>query len=263
MHVPEHEVGIILRELASTLVLPRFRALGDGDVTEKTPGEIVTIVDREVEDALVARLVDLLPHSRAVGEEASSHDPTLLSNLDRGVVWLIDPLDGTNNFAHHREQFSMMVTLLNDGATLASWMYTPLTDVLARAARDRGAFLNDERVYVNETVVAPAGVVKTQFLPQDLRAKLERNLHTYADGSGSAGIDYPDLVRGHWRFLLYWRTLPWDHAPGALFVQEAGGHVARLDGREYRAADAGEGLLIAPSYSAWLYTRATLLGTPT
>jgi fructose-1,6-bisphosphatase/inositol monophosphatase family enzyme len=104
--------------------------------------------------------------------------------------------------------------------------------------------------------------VKTRYLPPDFLAALEHGeggLAAFDAGSGSAGIDYPALVAGRWRFLLYWRTLAWDHVPGGLFVTEAGGHVARLDGSPYRAADNRPGLLAAPSHEAWQTAHALLV----
>lgn len=256
-------VGHALRELATTLVLPRFRRLRDDEVMEKSPGEIVTIVDREVEHALTPLLQGLLPGSRVVGEEAVAENPALLEQLDRGWVWLLDPVDGTANFAAGREAFAMMVALLRDGEAVASWIHAPLADTLSVAERGAGAFVDG--ISLRTSDIRPdatrKGVVKTRYLPLDFAAALEAGeggVAAFAPGSGSAGIDYPALARGDWRFLLYWRTLVWDHVPGSLFITEAGGHAARLDGSRYLAADPRDGLLVAPSVEAWREARALL-----
>ena len=81
-------------------MLPRFRHLSDGEVKVKAPGDVVTIADHEAERALTAGLSRLLPGSEVVGEEAVAADPDVLGRLgDRGAVWVVDPVDGTNNFA--------------------------------------------------------------------------------------------------------------------------------------------------------------------
>jgi fructose-1,6-bisphosphatase/inositol monophosphatase family enzyme len=256
-------VGNALRELAENCVIPRFRRLQDGDVMQKAHGEIVTIVDREVERALSPQLRALLPGSRVVGEEATADNPALLDELDRGWVWLLDPVDGTANFAAGREAFAMMVALLRDGEAVASWIYSPISGQMAVAELGSGAFIDGVAVRVTDTNLdGLKGVVKTRYLPPDFLASLERGeggLAAFDAGSGSAGIDYPALVAGQWRFLLYWRTLAWDHVPGSLFVAEAGGHVARLDGSPYRAADTRTGLLVAPDHEAWRAARTLLV----
>jgi fructose-1,6-bisphosphatase/inositol monophosphatase family enzyme len=260
---PIDQVGSALRDLAERYVMPRFRRLRDDEVMEKSPGEIVTVVDREVEQILAPQLLALLPGSRVVGEEATAEDPPLLNGLERGWVWLLDPIDGTANFAAGREDFAMMVALLHDGEAVACWIYSPISGQLAVAEQGSGAFIDGAAIRIASApdLTGLQGVVKTRYLPPDFVASLERGtggLDALHPGSGSAGIDYPALVAGRWRFLLYWRTLAWDHVPGSLFVTEAGGHVARLDGGAYRAADAGEGLLVAPNEEAWQAARSLL-----
>ncbi|HSD39358.1 MAG TPA: inositol monophosphatase family protein [Rhodocyclaceae bacterium] len=256
-------VSAALRELSELYVMPRFRRLRDDEVMEKGQGDIVTIVDHEVERALAPQLIALLPGSRVVGEEATAENPALLDELDQGWVWLLDPLDGTSNFAAGREAFAMMVALLRDGEAVACWIYSPISGQMAIAELGGGAFVDGVAVKMLRPadIAQRKGVVKTRYLPPDVIAALgsgEGGLAAFNAGSGSAGVDYPALVAGQWRFLLYWRTLAWDHVPGSLFVTEAGGHVARLDGSVYRAADTRPGLLAAPSHEAWQAARILL-----
>src|SRR5262245_63225070 len=101
--------------------MPRFGKLEPGDVSSKAPGEPVTVADREAESALAAGLTALRPGSVVVGEEAVSADPSLLGRLRQpGEVWVIDPIDGTANFAAGREPFALMVALLRDTVTVAA-----------------------------------------------------------------------------------------------------------------------------------------------
>src|SRR5690349_15407064 len=122
-------VEAVLREVAAELVLPRFQHLAEGDIHEKSPGDLVTVVDRETETALGGRLADLLPGSLIVGEEAVAADHLVLERIgDPGPVWVVDPIDGTGNFAAGREPFALMVALLRGGIPVLSVIYEPVPD---------------------------------------------------------------------------------------------------------------------------------------
>ncbi len=114
------EVGELIRQVAHDVVLPRFQHLAAGEVHEKAPGELVTVADQESERLLTTGLMRLLPGSVVVGEEAVAADPQVLRHLDdAGPVWLVDPVDGTANFAAGRDPFAVMVALQRDGETAA------------------------------------------------------------------------------------------------------------------------------------------------
>ncbi|MED5619732.1 inositol monophosphatase family protein [Ideonella sp. BN130291] len=256
-------VAELLRQAAAAIVVPRFQRLQHGDIEEKSPGEMVTIVDREVEALLTPALQALVPGSRVVGEEASALDARLLQGLDHGAVWLVDPLDGTSNFIVGRPQVAMMVALLRDGQTLAGWILDPLRGTLCSAESGAGAWQDDRRLQVSTPgATALSGIVKTRYLPDGLKQEIERRttrLHQLHPGSNAAGVDYPAIVRGESDFAVYWRTLAWDHAPGTLLLTEAGGHVARWDGSPYRPGDDRTGLLVAASAQVWEAARHALL----
>ncbi|HSH91636.1 MAG TPA: inositol monophosphatase [Ramlibacter sp.] len=257
------QVLALLVDAARDLVMPRFRQLKHGDVEEKSPGELVTVVDREVEALLSPALRKLLPGSRVVGEEACALQPALLDALDQGDVWLVDPLDGTGNFIAGSPDFASMVALLQQGEIVGAWMYLPVSGTLYAAELGGGAWRDGARIAVIERATnGPSkGIVRTRFLPLDLksqvleRAKLLRDMQP---GTNCAAVDYPRMVTGESDFALYWRTLPWDHAPGALFLREAGGHVARLDGSPYRPHEQRNGLLAASNEAMWHASRELL-----
>jgi fructose-1,6-bisphosphatase/inositol monophosphatase family enzyme len=261
-----HPVGRLLRHAARTAVLPYFRRLADGDIEEKAPGEVVTIADRAAEEIIAAGLHDLLPGSAVVGEEGVAADPDLLDRLgDAGPVWLVDPIDGTANYAAGRGPFVIMVALLRDGAVRAGWILDPRGGHLATARRGRGAYLDGRRVSAGTAVRSGnglRGVVASRYLPAPLGDDVRRRADTLGavlPGHGCAGREYPDIVGGAQDFALFWRTLPWDHAAGALFTEEAGGVVRRLDGSAYDPTDRDRrGLLAAASEPVWERVRDTL-----
>jgi fructose-1,6-bisphosphatase/inositol monophosphatase family enzyme len=213
-------------------------------------------------------LLDLMPESIVVGEEAVAADRALLRRVrDGGPVWLVDPIDGTANFAAGRGPFKIMVALLRDGVTEASWILDPRADSLACAQRGAGAFVNGTRVWVADRAdrTKPAtlrGSMVSRFLPRAMRAGVEKRAGAFAEvlpGLHCAGQEYPDIVDGTQDFALFWRTLPWDHAPGALFAEEAGGVVRRLDGTPYDPTrETRPGLLAAATDEIWRQVHATL-----
>ena len=193
-------VGALMAEAAERAILPRFRALGRDEVEEKSPGELVTIADREAEAILTAGLAPLLPGSRVIGEEACAIDPRLIDSLGEGTVWLVDPLDGTGNFAAGRPDFAVMVALLRDGATQAAWILNPLSGQLARAELGSGAWIGDRRM--EAAPQAPGTRLRGsigRFMPDEMQASLEERLSADAErlpGLMSAGVEYPMIGAG-------------------------------------------------------------------
>lgn len=236
-------------------------------VLRLAPGEVVTVADREAEEIIAAGLLELLPDSTVVGEEAVAADPALLERLaDAGAVWLVDPVDGTANFAAGHGPFMMMVALLRGGATEAAWILDPTADRLATAERGRGAYLDGVRVRADEAPRGGSGglrgAVMARFYPASLREGIRsraRALGEVLPGQHCAGREYPDIVAGAQDFAVFWRTLPWDHAAGALFTEEAGGVVRRLDGSPYDPTDRRRrGLIAAADEAVWRRVRDTL-----
>jgi fructose-1,6-bisphosphatase/inositol monophosphatase family enzyme len=122
------KVAVLMREVAAQAVLPRYQRLIASEIREKAPGDLVTVADSDAERLLAARLVELIPGSAVVGEEAVYSDPSLMSHIAMdATVWLVDPVDGTGNFAGGREPFAMMVALLRAGRTEAAWILHPVS----------------------------------------------------------------------------------------------------------------------------------------
>jgi fructose-1,6-bisphosphatase/inositol monophosphatase family enzyme len=259
-------VAQLLREAADSFVLPVF-GRAEAAAKEKAPGEWVTIADRDAESFLTPRLAALVAGSVVVGEEMAASDPGVLRHLASAAdVWLLDPLDGTANFAAGTGPFAMMAALLRHGEAVASWILDPQTGRLAQAQQGAGAWLDGQRITA-DAAAGPdptlKGVVLRRFLPEPVArqvASAESRFAELSSGSGCAGADYPAVVTGGRDFILYWRTLPWDHAPGVLLAREAGGTAQRLDGSPYRPAQhALPGLLVARDPATWRRARTELI----
>jgi fructose-1,6-bisphosphatase/inositol monophosphatase family enzyme len=260
------KVEALLREAASRAILPRFQRLQHHEVEEKSPGELVTAADREAEHIISAGLNALRPAALVVGEEAAALDPAVMARLlGDEEVWLIDPLDGTAHFAAGREPFAVMVALVHRRETVLSWMLDPVAGVMRVAERGAGAFADGTRVCAAATC-PPLGVLRgailKRFMTAEDRAKIaprESMVGTVLPGFMCAGREYPAVVGGEQHFALFQRMLPWDHAPGVLFAEEAGATARRLDGSAYVPGDQRRGLLVAQNAEVWRLVRETVL----
>lgn len=258
------QVAALMRSVAAEVVAPRFRMLEAHEIAEKSPGEIVTTVDREAERRLHDGLAALGPGARIVGEEAAEQDPGLLDCVGSGLVWLVDPLDGTVNFAAGQQPFGMMVALVEDGVPLAGWLLDPLSGRLCHAERGRGATCDGIPVHARATGrTPPVAALGTQFLTPEHRARIDAHAGNYLGVvpiPRCAAESYPRLVFGENDVALFQRILPWDHAAGVLFLTEAGGIVRHWDRTPYRVGGDGVGVLCAADERSWEFAADVLLG---
>src|SRR5438105_14836264 len=157
MPVDSEKVRRLVVEGAEAEIMPRFEKLEAGDVSEKGPGDFVTVADVASEQRLTPALRELLPGSLVVGEEAVAGDPAVLALLDGDdPVWVVDPIDGTANFATGIPMFAVMVGLVRRGETQAAWIHDPVKRVTATALAGEGAWCEGRRLRV-----APAGASGT------------------------------------------------------------------------------------------------------
>ena len=240
-----------LHSVAERVIMPRFRNLAVGDITEKTPGDLVTIADRESEAMLQEALSAAIPEAAIVGEEAAAADPTVLTHLAAPACWIIDPIDGTHNYAHGKSPFGVIIALCVDGVTEAGWLFDPMTARICHAWRGGGAFINGEKIAAMRSGKGPPiAAISELFLNPSQRDSLRQHIaphYTLVDIPRCAAEQYPRLVLGQNDVSLFERVLPWDHAAGILFLNEAGGMAARPDGRVYAPTQDDRGLIGAAS----------------
>ena len=249
-------VQAVMRDAAERAILPHYQSLTADQIVAKAVDDVVTIADSEAELILAEGLAAILPEAAIVGEEAVHADPALLDRLGDTLCWIIDPLDGTNNFAKGQQPFGVMVALAEAGETIAGWIYDPLAGRMCHAHRGGGAWLGDDRVTARPTgAEPPIAAVSLVFMDQLKRAAMKQHIaphYTLVDIPRCAAEQYPRLVLGVNDLSIFERTLAWDHAAGVLFVNEAGGMAARPDGRPYRVDEAHlPGLIGAASPALW------------
>ncbi len=245
----------IVRDVADNFVMPSFYALRPDDILAKhtadDPDDIVTLADREAERRLVAALDGFVPGAVFVGEEAVCENPSLVNALaNGGPAWVIDPIDGTKNFARGRPDFGIMVALVEHGVTRASWIALPALATMVVAEAGRGTRLNDAAPSEQARPARPRGTVHDRLVPPAQASRLKRALDGRFDAlpsSGAAAVEYASILRGDKDFVIYYRLLPWDHAPGALAIVEAGGAAIHLDGRSYSPLSSDQVTILAAS----------------
>jgi fructose-1,6-bisphosphatase/inositol monophosphatase family enzyme len=256
----------LIREIVDEEVVPRFGRLAEGEVSEKAPGDYVTIADLETERRLSEALPRLLPGSLVVGEEAAAADLSVLRRVteDR-PVWVIDPVDGTWNFAEGRQHFATMVALVRADRVAAAWIHDPLSRETATAEAGGGAWLGSRRLQVAaaDTPLRMQGALLAgSFGDPKLIARVrDRRGRVGAIKSlRSAAHEYLRLVRAETHFALFTKLMPWDHSAGVLIHAEAGGHARYLDGAAYRPSrTTAPGLLLAPDEASWRAIEQALL----
>ncbi len=264
-------VATLLRDAARAEIMPRFRNLAAGAVRMKTgPLDLVTEADEAAERLITEGLRREFPGCVVIGEEAASANPALLRELaGADLAFVVDPVDGTANFAAGLALFGVMAAVLRKGEIIGAVIHDPVGDDSALALRGEGAWIEaqdgrhqDLRVAMPVPVEQMAGNVSWRFLPELLRSQVCARLPRLGacwDYRCSAHV-YRMTAGGHGHFVFYHRLYPWDHAPGWLLHREAGGYAARFDGKPYDPMDIYSGLICAPDREGWEAVRGALLG---
>lgn len=243
------EILELLREVAANVITPRFRALTAGEIDEKTPGDYVTIADREAEVAIAARLRSAYPEALVVGEEASFAAPASMAALPSAEqAFVIDPVDGTRNFVRGNPDHAVMVAELAVGEVVRGWIFQPEYDAAFVTERGAGVTRNGETLRAVPRTGRPRVESSSRRDLGDLARRADWHVgHT----SFCCGVDYPRLLTGDVDALVYRNPKPWDHAAGALMMKELGGVPRLLDGSTYAPGQPHGVLLAAASEDVW------------
>jgi myo-inositol-1(or 4)-monophosphatase len=193
--------------------------------------DFVTEFDKASEASIMNVITQAFPSHGLLGEESGR-------TKTAEIMWIIDPLDGTANFAHHVPVFSVSIAVAIGQEVVAGVVFQPMTQELFFAEKGKGAFLNGTPLKVRPTTSLDDAFVATGF-PANVNENPLECIETFARLSrlglpirrlGSAAIDLSYVAAG--RFDSYWEVslLPWDFAAGKLLVEEAGGKVSQYDG---------------------------------
>jgi myo-inositol-1(or 4)-monophosphatase len=196
---------------------------------------LMTEMDMRSEREIVKTLSEAFPNHGIVAEEETD-----IQN-DSGFTWIIDPLDGTTNYAHGYPCFSVSIALEQEGVIVAGIVYDPMREELFSAQKGQGAFMNGKKIYVSGIDTLMNSLLATGF-PYDRKVSEKNNMNYFHDllmasqevrRDGSAALDLCCVASG--RFDGFWelKLKPWDIAAGSLIVSEAGGLVTDLSGKQF------------------------------
>ncbi len=234
MH-PLVNIGVTAARKAGTIMMRAYDDLDKVIVEEKGPNDFVTQVDRACEEEIKYHIHKAYPDHAILGEESG-----LTKKDGAKVTWIIDPLDGTNNFMHGFPQFCISIGVLENGRIEHGIIYDPLKNELFTASHGRGAQLNDRRIRVSkvasmEKALLGTGIPTREQQDIDQYIRVAQEIFPNCSGVRRAGAAALDLayvacarLDGFWEYGLK----IWDVAAGSLIVQEAGGHVSGLESKD-------------------------------
>ncbi|MCY1075550.1 inositol monophosphatase family protein [Archangium lansingense] len=236
--------------LAGKVLAERF--LGERTIEYKGGIDLVTDADRAAEAAVLGFIRQRYPGHAVLAEESGASQGS-------GLRWIVDPLDGTTNYAHRVPHFCVSVGVEGPGGVLAGAIYNPMLDELFSAARGEGATLNGRPLRASGCTELSQALLCTGF-PYDVHQKPEgpmgllRRFIVRAQGirrTGSAALDLAYVAAGRFDGFFEFGLKPWDVAAGSLLVQEAGGAMVRIDGVPFQVG-IGDVLACAPGLASAL-----------
>lgn len=251
------------RRAARDQVLPRFRMLAAHEISTKSgPADLVTLADTMAETQFLAEVGAIWPEALMVGEESIAADAAL-RNAMAVAEWavVVDPVDGTWNYAKGLALFGMIVAVLHRGVAVWGLLYDPVLDDWITADRDAPTTIqmagrDPHPLTASQETRAGRfnGYVPLGLFPRAVRLQVVTTFPDFAriNSLRCACHEYRMVAQGHADFLLSGPVPhPWDHSAGVLAVQQAGGVAAMLDGRAYDASILRGVILAAGSRAIW------------
>ena len=266
----------IVRRAARAEIMPRFRNLTIGQISAKTgPQDLVTAADTGAEAAIARAIQRLFPHALILGEEAAAADPKLRGKAaEAELAFIVDPVDGTWNFAHGVPLFGVILAATRFGRPVFGLLYDPITDDWIWSPED-GPALQSEIARPPKTLAtatggplsALSGIVHLSLMPKDHQAAFAPLLPQFARVSSMrcSCHEYRLMAQGAVDFILSGTLNPWDHAAGAFIAGRSGGVARFLDGQDYETGRETGYLLTACNEATWAALRdsfAPVLGAP-
>lgn len=257
----QHIVNIV-RRAAKAEIMPRFRSLSASDIRTKShANDLVTAADTAAEMMITRALQIAFPTALVVGEEAVADNPALLDQIaDAPLAFIIDPIDGTWNYAHGMAIFGVIIAVTQFGKPAFGLIYDPVADDWVIADEETPARMetaaNSPRTLkasMGKPLEALIGYVPLHMFAKEHQAKMAVALtgFTRSHPLGCSAHEYRMIAQGHTDFLLTASLHPWDHAAGALICERAGAHVEMLDGGPYSANRRSGHLMVAPDRTTW------------
>ena len=233
MH-PMLNIAVKAARRAGAIINRASQDIGTLTIKSKNYNDFVSEVDIAAERVIIDTLKDAYPNHGFLGEESGS------SENQSDFIWIIDPLDGTTNFLHNFPQYCVSIALQHKGEITQAVIYEPNRNDLYTATKGRGAFLNDKRIRVSKCDKLQQSLIGTGFPFRDFKhldtyLAMFKSMLQKASGirrPGSAALDLAYVANGSLDAFWEIGLSSWDIAAGALLVQEAGGIISNLNGKE-------------------------------
>jgi fructose-1,6-bisphosphatase/inositol monophosphatase family enzyme len=252
----------LVRRAAKTEILPRFRNLSAHQIDTKSgPQARVTEADTAAAAMIARGILRLFPNAVVIGEEAASADPSLRQKAaEAELAFIIDPVDGTWNFAKGLPLFGVILAATRFGRPVFGLLYDPMVDDWVISddqsnARIAGAGRTETSAHVSSggELCDLSGVMHFYLIPKDTQARLAPVLPEFYRMSSMrcSCHEYRVMAQGGVDFVLSGILNPWDHAAGVLLCQRSGGVAKMLDGRDYDISIEEGYILCAPNQDTW------------
>ncbi|RFU71125.1 inositol monophosphatase family protein [Peribacillus saganii] len=210
--------------------------------TKSNRNDLVTNMDKETEEFFITKIKENYPDHRILGEEGMGEGVTDLN----GIVWIIDPIDGTMNFIHQQRNFAISIGIYENGVGKIGLIYDVVHDELYHAVKGQGAYMNDVKLQELEPVALSdmilslnaTWVTENKRIDPAILSKLVKDIRG-TRSYGSAAIELAYTAAGRVDGYISLRLAPWDVAGGAVLVEEVGGLVTDLRGKPLDLVNGG------------------------
>ncbi|MBR7889828.1 inositol monophosphatase [Marinomonas sp. A79] len=264
----------IVRQAGQEIVMPYFRQLDSAQVeTKSSLTDLVTVADKASEAFITQAILRAFPDWEVVGEEAVAETPSTTDSIATAdTCVIIDPIDGTWNYAHGLSDFGIILAVVRKGVTQFGVLYDPVNDDWVYANKGEGSFFQRTTMKERGTGQRPSQAPLTLTMPAQIDTELSslkgimsvnsykgsRRQHFALQATHFLRVNnlpscpaYRQIALGHFNFSLTYKMLPWDHAAGVLIYKETGGVCRLLDGSEYAPYKLEGEMLAAQSEAQW------------
>ncbi|HEY4551161.1 MAG TPA: inositol monophosphatase family protein [Bacillus sp. (in: firmicutes)] len=202
--------------------------------TKSNQNDLVTEIDKNTELFFINKIRETYPHHKVVGEEGFGDK---LTN-EEGIIWIIDPIDGTMNFVHMQRDFAISIGIYENGVGQIGIIYDVIRDELYHTIKNKGVFMNEialkslEEVNISEAIIGmnATWVTENKRIDPSVLGPLVKDVRG-TRSYGSAAIELASVAAGRLDAHISLRLAPWDFAAGKILVEELGGIVTDLRGR--------------------------------
>ena len=261
----------LLIKVNKDIILHYYKNLKSEDISTKSSNDdYVSIADKKSEEIISKQIKGFLGVNDILGEETAFLGKGYQDYINKRLLWVVDPIDGTKNYINGKEDFCSMISLVSSMVPIATFIYYPLKKIFVYAFKNFGAFSVEINSNIStKLLIKPYKSLKllgsggSKGIPENYRQSILNNLKTNTKRLfiGSAGIETIMLAKNEIQFIFHGRVTPWDHSPMDLITKEAGGFVyMAINKDEFNITSKGS-ILAACDIKTWDKTRDLIIPT--